>query len=436
MNRTRPDDPRLVLGIDVGTSGVRCVALDAALAVQARAEQALPPPRVQGARVTQDPALWWQAVEAVVVRTVAALPAAHVAAMAVDGTSGTLLLADAHGEPLTDGWLYSEASCHAEAARIAEAAPPDSPARGLASPLARLLHLQAQVPGAAHVLHQADWLAARLTGRPGLADENNVLKLGHDLVARRWPDWFDALGVHRALLPQVVAPGTPLGPLQGALARRWGLREDVQVGAGTTDGVAAFLATGAGAPGDAVTSLGSTLVLKIVAGRPVGDPASGVYSHRLGPHWLPGGASNAGGAALRAHFDLARIVALTPRLDPEHDTGLDYYPLPAPGERFPVADPALAPRVAPRPADDARFLQGLLEGLAAIEARGYARLAELGAPPPRRVFALGGGSRNPAWMRLRERRLGVPLAAPRHQEAACGAARLAWRCLGAHADCD
>lgn len=423
-------DDRLALGLDVGTSGVRCVALDSAGSVQARAEQPLPPPQVQGARVTQDPRLWWQAADQAILATLGLLARERVAAIAVDGTSGTLLLADAQGEPLTEGWLYAEASCRAEAGRIAQVAPPDSPARGLASPLARLLHLQAQAPAAVHALHQADWITARLTGRPGIADENNVLKLGYDLVARRWPDWFDSLGLRRALLPRVVAPGTPLGPLQGALARRWGLREDVQVAAGTTDGVAAFLATGGGAPGDAVSSLGSTLVLKVVSERPVGDPASGVYSHRLGAHWLPGGASNAGGAALLQHFDLARILALTPGLDPEHDTGLDYYPLPAPGERFPVADPGLAPRVAPRPADDARFLQGLLEGLAAIEARGYARLAELGAPRPQQVFAVGGGTRNPAWMRLRERRLGVPLVVPRHQDAACGTARLAWQALG------
>lgn len=426
-------DDRLALGLDIGTSGVRCVALDSAGTLQARSEQALPPPQVQGARVTQDPALWWQAVERVVRAVLDALARERVAAIAVDGTSGSLLLADAHGEPLTTGWLYADASCRAEAGRIAQVAPPDSPARGASSPLARLLHLQAQVPAAAHALHQADWITAQLTGRAGVSDENNVLKLGFDLAARRWPDWFDTLGVRRALLPQVLAPGAPVGPLQGALARRWGLRDGVQVAAGTTDGVAAFLATGAAAPGDAVTSLGSTLVLKIVSAGPVGDPASGVYSHRLGAHWLPGGASNAGGTALLQHFDLARILALTPLLDPDHDTGLDYYPLPAPGERFPRADPTLAPRVAPRPADDARFLQGLLEGLAAIEACGYARLAELGAPLPRRVFALGGGTRNPAWMRLRERRLGVPLARPRHQDAACGAARLAWQALGVYA---
>lgn len=427
-------DDSLALGIDIGTSAVRCAALDAEGALVARGAQALPPPVAAGARITQDPRLWWTAAEAAIEQTLARLDTHRVAAIAVDGTSGTLLLADAAGAPLTDGWLYADTSCTAEAARIAAIAPADSAAHGAASPLARLLHLQAVVPLARHVLHQADWITGLLCGRFGIADTNNVLKLGHDVRAHRWPHWFGTLGVRSELLPHVVEPGTPIAALQPALAQRWRLRADVIVAAGTTDGVAAFLATGAHAVGDAVSSLGSTLVIKLLSDQPVFAPAYGVYSHRLGDRWLPGGASSSGGAALLRFFDLPRIRALTPQLDPEQDTGLDYYPLPAPGERFPIADATLAPRVTPRPADDARFLQGLLEGLAGIERLAYERLAALGAPRVTRVFSVGGGAANPAWMRLRERRLaplGVTLATPRHVDAACGAALLARRALNA-----
>lgn len=61
---------------------------------------------------------------------------------------------------------------------------------------------------------------------------------------------------------------------------------------------------------------------------------------------------------LRSFFDDAALAALTERVDLASPSGLDYYPLVAPGERFPVNDPALAPRLTPRPADDALFLQG------------------------------------------------------------------------------
>lgn len=421
-----PDDA-VVLGLDVGTSAVRCVALDADGTVLAMARRPLPPPSVDGRRITQDPRLWWAATEAAIAQAAAALDARRIAAIAVDGTSGTLLLTDARGEPLSDGWLYHEASCADEAARVAAAAPADSPARGVASPLARLLHLQPSVPQARHALHQADWITAMLSGRFGIADENNVLKLGYDVRERCWPAWLDGLGVRRALLPEVVVPGTPVGALSSALARRWGLHDGVVVAAGTTDGVAAFLATGASAPGDAVTSLGSTLVVKLLSERPVFAPTYGVYSHRLGEQWLAGGASNSGGSVLLRFFDVPQIEALSLRLDAARDSGLDYYPLPARGERFPIADATLSPRLEPRPADDALFLQGMLEGMASIERQAYARLAALGAGLASRVFSVGGGARNRAWSRIRARHLGVPLAVPRHEEAACGAAMLARR---------
>ena len=65
---------------------------------------------------------------------------------------------------------------------------------------------------------------------------------------------------------------------------------------------------------------------------------------------------------LRAHFSDEQLLALTPRMDPSRPTGLDYYPLLTPGERFPVNDPALPPRLEPRPSDEARFLQGRAQG--------------------------------------------------------------------------
>ena len=112
-------------------------------------------------------------------------------------------------------------------------------------------------------------------------------------------------------------------------------------------------------------------------------------------------------------------------MSPGHATGLDYYPLLRPGERFPFNDPAMAPRIEPRPASEIEFLQGLLEGIAAIEAEGYRRLAELGCPYPGRILSIGGGAMNEAWRRIREARLGVPVMKARHQEAAYGAALIA-----------
>ncbi len=128
-------------------------------------------------------------------------------------------------------------------------------------------------------------------------------------------------------------------------------------------------------------------------------------------------------------FTRAEIERLSARIDPDRPSGLSYYPLLRAGERCPVNDPKLAPQMSPRPDDPVRFLQGLLEGLADIECRGYRLLADLGVPFPTRVVSIGGGASNEAWRRRREQRLGVPVTSADHREAAYGAALLGFRAL-------
>src|SRR5690606_41555821 len=84
-----------------------------------------------------------------------------------------------------------------------------------------------------------------------------------------------------------------------------------------------------------------------------------------------------------------------------HPRALPPFPTRRSSDLFPIADPALAPRIAPRPAEDHRFFQALLEGIAGVEALAYRRLEALGAPTLRRVISIGGGARNAAWATIR-----------------------------------
>ncbi len=412
----------VAIGLDLGTSGVRAALVD-----EVGAPVAFASAPIESAR-RRDPDTWWDAATRALDALGAQADFGGVRALAVDGTSGTVLVVDEDGRPLGPASLYNDRADPEAVARVAATAPLESAAHGVTSPAARLLGMSARA-GAGWLLHEADWLAGRLCGRFGVSDENNALKTGYDPIARRWPDWLAHCGLQVALLPRVEPPGTVVAQVLPAVATRFGLPGHALVATGTTDGCAAFLATGATAVGDGVTSLGSTLTIKLLSDRPVFAPRFGIYSHRLGDTWLPGGASNSGGAALARHFDAATLARLSARIDPARDSGLDYYPLPAPGERFPIADAALVPREAPRPVDDVAFLHGLLEGIARIEALGYQRLAELGAPALRRLRTVGGGAANPAWTALRARILGVTTAPARSEEAAVGAAGLALRAV-------
>lgn len=421
-----------VIGLDVGTSGVRAVLVDANGVRRAEAQVALPPSvRPSAGQAEQQPSDWWRAVREVLAALVRASAGARPRALCLDATSATLLLCDREGQPLGPALMYDDSRARAQAAEVNRVAPADSPARGASSSLAKLLWLRerylvsGQSTGETLALHQADWLNGCLTGRFGISDWNNSLKMGFDPMALRWPAWFDKLDLTPVRLPDVLEPGAEIGLIDPTLAAATGLPEELLILAGTTDSTAAVLAAGAQAPGDAVTSLGSTLVVKVIAEAPVAAPEYGIYSHRIAAGWLVGGASNTGGAVLRQYFSSAQLECLSAAIDPTRDTGLDYYPLPGIGERFPVNDPRLAPRLQPRPASDVQFLHGLLEGIARIEQAGYQRLQQLGAPPPRRVLTIGGGARNVAWTRLRERLLGVPVESARQQQAAFGAALLA-----------
>jgi sugar (pentulose or hexulose) kinase len=416
------------LGIDIGTSGLRAAVVQDGSRLLALEKVAVPPPLVAGQHVMQDAALWRDALAAAMAGLAGRCDLARLDGIAIDGTSGTLLAVDAAGEPVAPARLYNDAGAAGMAAGFAPLAPRETAALGATSGLAKAL-LLARVPGTARVLHQADWLAGQFTGRFDLSDETNALKTGYDPVARRWPAWLGDAGMDMALLPQVLPVGAVMGGVSAAAAARFGLVAGLPVLAGATDGCASFLATGAAALGDGVTALGSTLVVKLLSDRPLFAPELGIYSHRIGALWLPGGASNTGGQVLAQHFAADALAALSARIDPARPSGLDYHPLLRPGERFPVNDPALPPRLTPRPADDALFLQGMLEGMARIEAEGYAALAALGAPPLATLRSVGGGARNPAWQALRQQRLPVPFLPPLSDEAAFGSALIAARGL-------
>ncbi len=422
---TRPD--AVYIGVDLGTTGCRAVAITDRGEILARTQSPIPAPLKHGEQVTQDPTLWWKALGGSVTTLLAKIGPERVCALAIAGTSGTLLLCDERGYPVTPALMYNDSRAVSEAQAIANVASGCCGAQGPTSSLAKLKWLQhkSMDKKARHALHQADWVAGRLTGLWGQSDYHNCLKLGFDVEHRQWPKWFAELEINTSLLPRVHTPGEPIGTVSADSARTLGLPPTTQIVAGTTDGVAEFLSVGSTAPGQGATSLGSTLVLKMVSEQPIFSPQHGVYSHRLGNHWLAGGASNSGGKALLQYFDTAQMMEMTPHLDPENLTGLDYYPLPQVGERFPTNDPKLLPKLEPLPSDSITFFQGMLEGIARIEANGYQQLTQLGAPSLTQVLTTGTGSQNPAWQRIRQRILGVEIKKARFGAAAYGSALLA-----------
>ena len=418
----------LYLGIDFGTTGARSTVIDSQGTIHSETEYTF---ANNGQQQSELPSVWekalWNSIEQIppTIRN-------QVRAIALDGTSSTVMLCNTDGIPVCEPILYNDARGAAVTERLRAIAPDNHTVLSATSSLAKLLWLQEGGHGGTAptvFLHQADWLAFLLHGKLGISDYHNALKLGFDVDTLCYPNWLieGIAGAGTPELPQVVAPGTPVGKVRDQVGDRFGFPRDCIICAGTTDSIAAFLASGVNLPGEAVTSLGSTLAVKLLSHTRVDDSRYGIYSHKLGDLWLVGGASNTGGAVLRHFFTDVELDNYSTQIDPAQESLLDYYPLLKKGDRFPINDPNLPPRLEPRPADSVEFLHGLLESIARIEARGYQLLQEFGATPLTKVYTAGGGAKNSVWSAIRKRYLRVPVVRPIHTAAAYGTALLAMR---------
>ncbi|TVU39435.1 hypothetical protein EJB05_12854 [Eragrostis curvula] len=411
----------LYLGIDFGTSGARYALIDKQGTIYSEGKRAY----AHVGNATDWARSWREAL----FNLLSDIPPVHrpsISAISIDGTSATTLIVDSkNGELLAGPFLYNES--FPEALPVVESiAPANHTVCSGSSTLCKIVSWWSSSGGAdsAVLMHQSDWLLWLLHGQYGVSDYNNTLKVGYDPEIDAYPSWLMSQP-YSHILPSVRAPGAPIGTVKEDVRSQYGLSENCVVCAGTTDSIAAFLAARTTEPGRAVTSLGSTLAIKLVSKIRVDDARFGVYSHRLDDTWLVGGASNTGGAVLRQLFTDDQLVALSKDIDSSVPSPLDYYPLPKKGERFPVSDPNMMPRLQPRPESDAEYLHGILESIARIEANGYNLLKELGASAVEEVFTAGGGAQNEKWISIRGRVLGVPVRKAEQTEAAYGAALLA-----------
>ena len=427
----------MYLGIDFGTSGCRAVVIDKKQSVISQTRVALAAPKQHQNHITQQSEGWIHVLQQLFRQLAQCTDLSRIKRLSINGTSATVLLCDKHGTALSPALMYNDNSSRDAVLLIKQHCPlPAHLSMRVTSGLAKAIQLMdllgdEGVKESAKILSQADFLNNYLCGEWGISDYNNTFNLGFDVEKNSWPDWVSGLLPANAL-PRVVGPGDIIGSIQTHLARQFGLSEHCQICAGTTDSNAAFIATGSHHPGDAVTSLGTTLVIKILNEQPVNDLESGVYSHKLGDYWLCGGASNAGGGILRQFFSDQQLIDYSRQIDPQHSSGLDYYPLTRTGERFPINDPDKEPLIEPRPESDIEFLHALLEGLSRIEQRGYQKLIALGSIAPSQIQTSGGGAQNPQWRALRQQLLDIPVTVASQTQAAFGSAILALEGLSAY----
>ena len=386
----------LVLGIDLGTTGLRVAIINTKKEILYTSARQYP----TGLEVWED----WIYCFKKLIKEVPKDLKEKLVSCAVAGTSGTLLACKDNGEPLGKALPYF-LTCPEYSAEINNLFSKECAGSSISGSVGRALRLINKHGNEIILRHQADWISGWLLNNWEYGEEGNNIRMGWEISKNSWPERFQNLRWFKCL-PKIISSGQIMGNICNKKANELNLPKSLKVISGTTDSNAGVLTT---LPGndDGITILGSTIVIKKFVDKPISG--KGISNHKILGNWLCGGASNAGGAVLLDFFNMEYIKELSHQINPYKSTGIDLLPLSKKGERFPIDDPDLLPKLEPRPVSDSLYLQALLEGLAKIEARGWQKLHELGVDLPRQIITIGGGAKNITWKKIREKEIGIPI---------------------------
>ena len=389
------------LGIDCATQSSRSVLIDSDGAIYSRHSIDLAPvQRGSDGRLTQDPQSWLTAMDGhfAHARNEARKQNLVIAGASISATSGTFVLTDSNGKPIADAAMYNDGRA--------------------ANPLARAENIIGEVGAGTYLFaHTPEYTVAHLTGQPLSAvatDWSHAMKTGVDLHSKSWSATAtDTAQKSSITLPSVVAPGSLLGRTTDG---------DIPLYAGMTDGCTAQISVGATSIGSAVSTLGTTLVLKVVGDKEIAGP--GFYSHLLPKErWLGGAASNLGGISFEKYQ--SEIKSWDQKAAAHGPASFAIYPLVGTGERFPVANKDMKCVATGSPQNEADEYRAILEGIAFAERYAFEILESAGAQISGAIYSAGGGSRSVIWSEIRATVMNRPIATVKDSGSDIGAAMIA-----------
>ena len=428
-----------LVGLDVGTTGVKALALSPDGDLIARAEETYELSTPQPGWAEQDPEDWWRAAERALARV-----GGEAAAIGLSGQMHGLVVLDDRDRVLRPAILWNDQRTEAECAEIEDRLglsrliqlTGNRALTGFTAP--KLLWLRRHEPATyariAHVLLPKDYVRLRLTGEHAIdvADASGTLLF--DVAKRRWSDeMLDALELDRAWLP----PALESPELSGTTAA------GVPVAAGAGDQAAAALGVGVDRPGPVSVVLGTSGVVFAALPGFAADPEARVHAfcHAVPNGWHAMGVMLSAAGSLRwlrtALGSRHAYDELTTAADawPPGTEGLTFLPY-LMGERTPHADPHARAAFAGLTLrhDLGALVRAVLEGVAYGLRDSLELLRELGVDP-QAGHASGGGARSELWLRILASVLGLPIRrAATDEGSAYGAALLAGVVAGVFRD--
>jgi xylulokinase len=440
----------VALGLDLGTSGVRVVAVDEQGTLVAEATRTYPLLTPQPGWTEQRPEDWVGAALEALAELAESLEVAEPAALGLSGQMHGMVALDGAGESVRPALLWNDQRTGDAVRELEAVVPKETLVARTGNPaitgfqLPKVLWLRAAEPEAfartRHVLLPKDFLGFVLTGERA-AEPSDASGTGcFHLETKTWDnEILGALGLSPALFPPVVPSHAVVGRLKRALAERTGLPEGLPVVAGAGDNAAAAVGLGLSSrtPEVGSVSLGTSGVVFAPLSAPTPEPEGRVhlFCHADGGYHLLGVTLAAAGSLewYRKTFcperPFAELVAEA-AASPPGANGVTFKPYLA-GERTPHLNPDLRGSwtglsLATRHAD---VVRSVLEGVAFSLRDAYDLIRPLS--PLGRALVTGGGAKSELWVQMVADVLGLPLAKPeQNQGAAYGAALLAWQGLG------
>ena len=428
-----------VVGLDVGTSSVKGIAIDEAGAVLGLAERGYPLSTPRPGWSEQDPEDWWRAS----VEVLEELEADHSLGIGLSGQMHGLVALGADDRPLRPAILWNDGRTQAQCdeieatvgrERLLELTGNRALAGFTAPKLLWLREHEPEVYGAIeHVLLPKDYVRMRLCGERAIdvADASGTLLF--DVAARAWSDeLLDALQIPAAWLPRVLESPELSGTTPGG----------VPVAAGAGDQAAGALGVGVTAEGGpASVVLGTSGVVFAALDHYAHDPEGRLHAFC---HAVPGG-WHVMGVMLSAAGSLdwlrrsvggtfAELVAAAAEWEPGVEDLL-FAPYLA-GERTPYPDPGARGAFVGLGLrhDKGALARAVLEGVAFGLRDALDLVGTLGAPPTVGRVS-GGGARSDLWLEILAAVLELPLEVTAVDEgAAYGAALLGGVAAGVFAD--
>ncbi|RKX94742.1 MAG: hypothetical protein DRP84_06255 [Spirochaetes bacterium] len=418
------------LGIDMGTTGIRCLLSDEKGNIVLSSEEDIHESFVASSdeKVSeQNPSVWKKSLNSALDTVLSRINNYKLMAITVDSTSGTILPIDRNYEPIFNALMHNDMRAYKESEFInSELGLSTKPSFALP----KILWFKNNRPDiferAYKFVHAADYLVGLISGEYGVSDFSNSVKTCYDLYNMKWPDEIESkLGIPLDKLPKIVKTGKVIAELDEDIRKKYGIKKSVKIVAGATDSTTGFYSSGAKDIGDWNTTLGTVLGLRGIFDRFIPDKEGLLYTHRHADgYWLPGGASNTGGEVLRLFFGNS-VKEYDEKISELPPTGGIIYPLARTGEKLPFFNMKAKGFIKLNSCKPDIFFKAILEGLSYVEKMIYKKIEGLGYRVNDTIYAVGGGAYSLPWLKIRANIMGKTMARAKIVETAFGSCIIA-----------